>query len=172
MNGGEKDEILDALQYSRRSFLISLSGVTEELAVKSTGADRWSILECVEHVAVSEEFLLSLIPQAKTGESPVVDESRAAFILAHGADRSHPVISPEAVRPAARFTTLDDAVQCWSRSRDRTFQFVEGCNENLHSKWVTHPLLGPVNCYEVLALIAVHPDRHAKQIFEIRACFF
>lgn len=171
MDAVEKSEILDALQQSRRSFLNSVNGVTEELATRSPGEGRWSILEAAEHVAVSEGYLSSLIAQAKDCESSIVNESRVALFLAQGADRSRSKMSPEVVRPTARFATLAEAIRHFSISRGRTIYFLEGCEEDLRLKMATHPLLGPVNCYEVLALMAAHTCRHAKQICEIRTCF-
>lgn len=172
MDALEKSEILDALRQSRRSFLNSVNGVTEEIATRNPGTGRWSILECAEHVAVSEDYLFSLILQARDRESSIVNESRVALILARGADRSRPKVSPEVVSPTARFATLAEAVRHFSISRDRTIHFLEGCEEDLRFKMATHPLLGPVNCDEVLALMAVHPNRHEKQICEIRTCVF
>jgi hypothetical protein len=169
MDAREKIEILDALRRSRQSFLGALNGVTEDLAARSPGANRWSILQCAEHVAVSEDYLFSLITQAKGAEVPVVNKSREAVILARGADRSRPGVSPEAVRPTGRFSTLTDAVLHFLASRDETIRFVESCAEDLRSKLTTHPLLGPVNCHEVLLLMVVHPERHAMQIDEVRA---
>lgn len=169
MHAREKIETLDALRRSRQSFLDALKGVTEDFAARSPGANRWSVLQCAEHVAVSEDYLFSLIMQAKDAEEPVVNESREALILARGADRSRPGVSPEAVRPTGRFSTLADAVQHFLVSRDETIRFVGSCAENLRSKLTTHPLLGPVNCHEVLLLMVAHPERHAKQIDEVRA---
>ena len=169
MDEREKIEILDALRRSRQSFLDALNGVTDGLAARSPGANRWSVLQCAEHVAVSEDYLFSLIMQAKDTEVPVVNKSREALILARVADRSRPSISPEAVRPTGRFSTLADAVQHFLASRDHTIWFVEGCAEDLRSKLTTHPLLGPINCHLVLLLMVVHPERHAKQIDEVRA---
>jgi hypothetical protein len=48
-------------------------------------------------------------------------------------------------------------------------QFAETCQEDLRCKITSHPIIGKVNCYEMLLMIAVHPHRHAKQIEEIKA---
>ncbi len=53
--------------------------------------------------------------------------------------------------------------------RERTVRLAGNCEEDLRLKTTSHPLVGPVNCYEILLLIAVHPQRHAKQIEEIKA---
>lgn len=169
MDADEKAGVLRALQSGQEAFLDALSAITEESARWSPGPDRWSILECAEHVAASEDFLFSKLTQATLSDVPLVNQNREARILARGADRTTPGVSPEAVRPTGRFSTLADAVQHFLNSREQTVRFVESCREDLRSRLTTHPLLGPVNCYETLLLMAVHPRRHAGQIQEIKA---
>jgi hypothetical protein len=168
MEAHEKVRILEALDSGREAFLDALSAIAEDLATRSPGPGRWSALECAEHVAVSEDFLFSQVTQATHSEVRVVNEKREAAISARGADRTHAVASPEAVRPTGRFSTLADAVQHFLASREHTIRFVESCREDLRSRLTTHPLLGPVSCYEALLLMAVHAHRHAKQIQEIK----
>lgn len=169
MDQEEQIEILNALWRGQQVFLAALDGITEDLAAKRPGPERWSALECVEHVAVSEDFLFSRIMHAEHVGAPLINKLREAGILARGADRTRPAVSPQAVRPTGRFTNLSDAVRHFLASRAETIRYVENCSEDLRSMLTTHPLLGPVNCQETLLLIAVHPERHAKQIDEIRA---
>ena len=92
-----------------------------------------------------------------------MNEKREALIVARGLDRTRPVQSPEVGRPAARFSTLAEAVQSFLTARERTLRFVESCSEDLRAQLSTHPIIR----YEVLLMIAVHPHRHARQIAEI-----
>ena len=63
----DRDELLDKLNSGRAELLASLDGVTEEqAAVKPTTG--WSILECVEHVAMVEENLLRRLMQQSSSE--------------------------------------------------------------------------------------------------------
>ncbi|MGO9095853.1 MAG: DinB family protein [Bryobacteraceae bacterium] len=167
METRDRTEILDALRRGQQAFLAALEGLPEDLAASSPGPGRWSALECAEHVAVSEDFLFSQLIEARPAGVPVVNHQREAAILARGADRTHPGVSPEAVRPTGRFPTLADALRRFLQSRAGTVQFVETCDGDLRSRLTTHPLLGPVNGYETLLLMAVHPHRHARQIDEI-----
>ena len=169
MDARDKTQILDALRRGGQAFLDALHGLPEDLAATRPGPGRWSALECAEHVAVSEVFLFSLLLEAQPAGAPVVNQQREAGILARGADRTHPGISPEAVRPTGRFSTLADALRHFLHSRAETVRFVENCAEDLRARLTTHPLLGPVNGHETLLLTAVHPHRHARQIDEIRA---
>jgi hypothetical protein len=168
MEKSEKEQLIADLEGSRQDLLDSLRGVTEDVAAR-TLPGRWSILECVEHLVVSEDYLFSQITASHSSPVPVVNEKREALIVARGADRTKPVASPEVGRPAGRFATLADAVQSFLTSRQQTIRFVENCGEDLRSKLTTHPLIGSVNCYEILLMIAVHPKRHAEQIKEIKA---
>ena len=162
-------EIMNALLRGQQALLAALDGITEEAAAKRAGQERWSTVECVEHVALAEDYLRSRMMQAEHAGSPVVNKRREAAILARGADRTRPIVAPEAVRPTGRFATLSDAVRYFLEVRAETVRYVENCSGDLRSMVTTHPLLGPVNCQETLLLIAVHPERHARQIDEIRA---
>ena len=120
-------------------------------------------------MAVSEDFLLSRIMQAEHAAAPLINKLREAGILARGRIAPARAVSPEAVRPTRRFASLSDAVRHFVASRAETIRYVENCFEDLRSMLTTHPPLGPVSCQETLLLMVVHPERHAKQIDEIRA---
>lgn len=122
----------------------------------------------MEHLAVSEDLLLTRITQAQSSGAPAVNQKREAAILARGADRTTHVISPEAGRPTGGFATLAEAVGGFLAVRELTVRFIEACNEDLRAKPMMHPVLGTINCHEALLLIAVHSRRHASQIREIR----
>jgi len=143
--------------------------MTEDAVVVRPAPGKWSVLECVEHLAVSEDYLFEQISASHRSEVPVVNEKREALIVARGLDRTRPVQSPEVGRPAARFSTLSEAIQRFLAARERTIRFVESCGEDLRAQSTTHPIIRPVNCYETLLMIVVHPHRHAGQIAEIKA---
>ena len=120
--------------------MYALAGVTEEIAARSPAVGKWSVLECVEHLAVYENYLFSQIEASRPAEGP-----------------------------AGRFSTLAEALRQFLGTRERTLRFVETCGEDLRSKLTSHPILGTVNCHETLLMIAVHPHRHARQIAETKA---
>ena len=130
-----------ALKTGRDALREALAGADEQLATRKPRPSSWSILECVEHPVVSER------------------QSRR-----RGYDRG-----AGAARPGIRFGSLSEALLAFDSARAETVPFVEGFSGDLRS-WITdHPrVAGPVNCYEILLMISVHPPRHAKQITEIR----
>ena len=169
MRDEDRQAILASLEKGSAELRAALEGVTEELAARVPGAGRWSILQCVEHLATVEDYLISLIAKAQRADAPTVNLQREAMILARGADRTNKRESPAAALPQGRFTSLREARESFEAFRARTILFAYTNEEDLRSKIAVHPLMGPLNCHEILLLMAVHPARHARQIEEIKA---
>jgi len=167
MNAIEKAEMLANLESGRQALIEAVSGVTEDVALRRPGPGKWSVLECVEHLAVAEAYLLAQVEGATRSEAPVVNAAREKAIVQRGLDRTKRVEAPDAAKPTGRFSTLKDARDHFDATRARTLKFVENCGEDLRARLAHHPLIGTVNCYENLLIMAVHPHRHTKQIQEI-----
>lgn len=169
MDAEEKLRLLESLRVSRETLLEVIGGVTEELASRSPGPGRWSILQCVEHIVLAEDHMLALVTAAELSSEPVINLRRERAIQELGADRTRKYEAPDVAIPTGRFPTLQAAVEHFLKSRERTIQFVRDCSEDLRAVMTDHPVLGRVNVYETLLLMVVHPLRHAKQIEEIRS---
>lgn len=169
MDAQEKARLLADLESGRRALLDAVRDVAEEIAARVPAPGRWSVLECVEHVAVSEDYLFGRIAASHRSDTPMINQEREARILAVGFDRSRKIQSPDVGKPTGRFTTLAQALRRFESVRERTIDFVTACEEDLRCKITSHPLIGTVNCYETLLMIAAHPFRHARQIEEIKA---
>lgn len=133
-----------------------------------TEATRWSALECVEHVAISEEFLLAKVRNAEMLQAPVPNCFRESRILKRGRVRSSLAFSSDALLPIG-LQFHDGCGPNVLRNREHTIQFAQNCTDDLRSKLTDHPLLGPVTAYETPLLIVVHSDRHAEQIAELKS---
>lgn len=99
---------------------------------------------------------------------PMANPERESRIRRLAANRSRRVPAPAMLIPVGRFATLDEAVRAYRACREQTIRFVESSTGDLRAKMTTHPILGKVNCYETLLMMAAHPRRHAEQITEIR----
>jgi len=165
----EKQEILTRLEEGRKVLSEALAGVDEPMAVWKQAPASWSILECVEHVVVSEEFLLTRLMAARASAPALPNATRESRILEKGMDRTTRVESPAVGRPCGRYLHLQDAFASFSAVRARTMDWVARQEGDPRSWLTNHPLIpGPVNCYEMLLIVSVHPRRHAEQIKEIR----
>lgn len=169
MNEREKQQMLALLDEGRCALLKSLEGVSAEAAFRAPAPGKWAILDCVEHLAVTEDYLFSQVSGAEFFESSNIPPQREALIAERAVDRTRRFESPEVGRPIGRFPNLAAAVEHFLASRERTVRFVETNQEDLRLKVTTHPLIGRANCREILLLMAKHPVRHAQQIDEIKA---
>jgi hypothetical protein len=168
MDARDKQEILESLESGRDALLAALDGLTEDVATRAPRPGKWSVLECVEHLFLAEEFLLEQIAVAQPSEVPVGSRAREARILQRGTDRTSRLEAPETARPTGRFPTLAAALRSFVEVHDRTVRHVRELEEDPRMLTANHPLIGRVNCYEMFLIIAIHPHRHAAQIREAR----
>jgi len=166
MDQSGKQELLTILDDGQAAFLQAVSGVTEDKARQSPGPGRWSVLECVEHVAVAEKYMLLQLQNATPAE-PAINAQRESAIKKRAGVRTTRVEAPDAGKPTGRFRSIAEGVEYFLASRKRTIQFVQAA-EDLRAIATAHPVIGPVNGYEMLLMMALHPKRHALQIIEIK----
>ena len=169
MTEQERHEILASLEQGPTALRKALEGVTEEMAARAPAPGSWSILGCVEHLVISEEYLFRQIIESAHADAPLINEKREAAIPVRGLDRSERMESPPEGCPSGQFVTLQEAVERFHANRERTINFVRGNTEDLRSRITSHPIMGTVNCHEMLLSIAVHSLRHIKQIEEAKA---
>ena len=169
MERDDREQILAMLAQGRTALPAAVAGLTEEQEKHIPGPGRWSIFECVEHIATSEDYMFTQIAQASDSAIPAINLAREAKMLARGTDRSRRIESPVEGHPRGAFPSLDAAVAHFLESRDRTIAFVRENREDLRSKMTWHPILKEANCHEMLLSICLHSLRHVKQIEEIRA---
>jgi hypothetical protein len=169
MTPRQRSEIVDDLERSRQEFLAAVAGLPESQAKVRPDPDRWSVLDCVEHVTAVEERFLGFLGAAEKLDTPRIDKEKEAGLLARVPDRSTRAKSPEAVLPTGRFQTLADALDQFNAGRARSVQFAEDRFDDLYFLSSTHPRFGAMNGVEFLIIIAGHCRRHAEQIRETRS---
>jgi len=165
---GEKELLITRLQQGRDRYLCAFHGVLDSSSSWRRTPGTWSIMDCAEHVAVAEEQMLRLWEKlAAPGAS---DPAKDAAIVAAAHDRTRKAKAPERSEPKGRFDSLFEALERFRMARERTMQFAESTSlEDLRAKVVPHPMAGTLDGYQLLTLMAAHPERHALQVEEIKA---
>ena len=164
-----KSEIIEILEKSRSEFSDALQGVSEEQASRRPEADRWSVLECVEHVVFVERRFLGRLESAPLQPASMPDKQKEAQLAVRVADRTVRAQAPEPARPTGKFSTLAEAVADFQEARSQTIHFANNRHADLYSLSLEHPRFGVLNGYEFLILMANHARRHTAQIRETRA---
>ena len=161
--------VLKQLDEGDRALRASVAGVTDDIARREPAPGSWSVLQCLEHLVLAEDYMFGLIVSASPVDEPVVNERRELAISERGTDRTRRLEAPKLVHPQGAIVSIDAGLAGWAVTRARTRAFVERCTEDLRCRLTMHPILGQATAYEILLVIAVHPSRHAQQIAAARA---
>ncbi len=166
MHDNDRAFLLNELRQSREALLSAVEGLPEAQAAWKP-ASEWSIVECVEHVALSERGMLRMVSEASPAESlERAPQEKAIRDLA--GNRLNKREAPAGARPTGRYPTLELAAQRFGEARDRTIDYVEHCPHDLRARVVNHPAFGVITAMECLLVMVGHATRHADQIREIR----
>jgi uncharacterized damage-inducible protein DinB len=162
----EIKDVAEQLEIARGELIVVVSGLTEEQARTRPAPDRWSVLECLEHVSFVERRFLGMVRASEPGTPAERDAAKEAALKERVIDRSSRRTAPEAVRPTGKHTSISEALQEFNATRDETLRFASEQGVELLSRSASHPVLGPLNGVEALLLIAGHGRRHTAQMRE------
>jgi uncharacterized damage-inducible protein DinB len=167
-------ELLQHLNSSRETLRQAVEAVPPARRQDRPEADRWSVAEIVEHLAIVEHRLAQLLGSrlkaAKAnglGKEHETSSVLEAFQPERLLDRSRRFVTGEASRPTAG-VRADAAWAALERARGELLGVVAaGDGLALGEIAHPHPVLGTFTMYEWLAFLGAHDARHALQIREI-----
>jgi hypothetical protein len=165
--------LTNELRETGRGFLQSVIGLPVEAWQFKPAPDRWSIAETAEHVAIVEASVMRLLT-TKLASHPLPDEARAtqkakdAHVTTMMFDRSTRRPAPEAVVPAGRFATADEAAGAFNASRSEIINWLDTTELDLRALGAPHPVLGLLDGKQWVLFAAAHCERHTRQILEVK----
>ena len=165
-------EKFESLTVKRTEFLKHLESLSNELITFKAGADKWSIVEVVEHLVIAEDDLLTQLSKnvpASTldPKSKTPDKYQTVIKVM---ERDIPVDVPDKrAEPKGRLT-LVELLNQWDDIRKKLQGLLSEINtENRDDAVYRHPYGGPLNIEETLQFIDVHFDNHMRHIDRILA---
>lgn len=168
----ERRILVDQLKDTKNAFIKSTKGLSEEQLNFKSSSDKWSIKECMQHIALAEKGLWSVAHEAlnlpangiRRSEIKITDEE----ISKVGNDRTAKQQAPESLKPEkARWTSAKEITESFKEDRAALIKYVKTTTLDVRNH-VTDLAVGPVDAYQVMLLIAAHSDRHIQQIEEIK----
>ena len=75
---------------------------------------------------------------------------------------------PQVLRPTGKFATKKKLIETFIAVRQKTVDYVRTTNDPLKNHVANHPTWGDMTAYQWLIFIAVHADRHAAQLEEVK----
>jgi hypothetical protein len=167
----DRDKAVQYLETTKKGVLEATKGLTPAQWNFKPAPDRWSIAECMEHIAAAEDFIrgtvvekVMLAPAAPDRDVVKIDEA----IIAGVPDRTNKFQAPEPLKPTNRFGSPQSAIDHFVESRAKTEAFVKD-TPGLRDHAADSPVGTKWDAYEFVLLIAAHSERHTKQINEVKA---
>ena len=167
----DREKAVQYLETTKKGVLEATKGLTPAQWNFKPAPDRWSIAECMEHIASAEDYIRALVvekvmvaPAAPDRDVAKIDEA----IISNVPDRTNKVQAPEPLKPTNRFGSPQAAIEHFVESRAKTEEFVKD-TAGLRDHAADSPVGIKWDAYEFVLLIAAHSERHTKQINEVRA---
>jgi hypothetical protein len=167
----EKDKALAYLESTKQDVLDATKNLSTAQWNFKPAPDRWSIAECMEHIAAAEDYIRGAVETGVMKAPAVPGRDIAAIdagIIANVPERKNKVQAPEAIKPTNRFGSPQVAIDHFVESRATTENFLK-TTPGLRDHAADSPTGQKWDAYEFILLIAAHSERHTNQIKEVKA---
>jgi hypothetical protein len=169
----ERKVAINLLKETRSEVLKSVKGLSAAQLDFKASPDKWSIKECMYHIAISEKNLWGLLEM--TMKQPANPEKRSEIkmtdeqLIQRIEDRSTKVKTMEPFEPKnTPYKSLDEAVTAFKDLRADHIKYMKSTTEDLRNHVVQMPF-GMIDCYQLCLMMAAHGNRHRQQMDEVKA---
>ena len=167
----ERKYAVTMMKETRTDLLNRIKGLTAAQLEYRAAPGKWSVKECIYHIAATEKALWSLLENSlkgaanpeKRAEIKITDEEFVNRIK----DRSSKFQAAEPLQPAnTGYTTALDAIEDFNKNRTEHIKYMKSSTEDLRNHVVQLPF-GWIDCYQLCLMVAAHSNRHTQQIIEV-----
>lgn len=170
LTDAERTTAIAELTKTHDLLLTTIKGLNEEQLNYRSDVDSWSIAECVEHIAISENNIFGMAMGAletpadpsKRGDVKMTDEQLMSIIV----DRSNKVKTSEAFEPSGKFGSFEETLNAFLDKRKSNMEFVTSTDADLRNHYAQLPF-GTIDAYQALMFMSGHTERHILQIVEV-----
>jgi DinB superfamily len=169
----ERKSAGNLLKDTETGVFIAVKGLSDAQLKFKPAPDKWSVEECLKHVAISEKMIRGMIDGAL--KQPTNPEKRAELkmtdeqIIKNIEDRSTKIKTMDPMKPEnTPFKSATEALDSFKQDRDKLIDYVKHTQDDLRNHILALPI-GTYDCYQLILLIGSHSDRHTQQIEEVKA---
>jgi hypothetical protein len=166
----ERSQLLAQLESSSRIVMTALDNVSEAQWKFKPAPDRWSVAECAEHIAISDQMMFAFASQQLLKMTPPADAKKRpdGDILKAGSDRSTKVKTAAFLEPKGSYADKAAVIESMRKTRAQIVEYVKTTQDDLRAHGFQSPT-GYVDAYQFLLSLSAHEERHSQQIAEVKA---
>ena len=171
LTDAERKFAVDYLKQTQAELVAAVHGLSDAQLRFKPAPDRWSILECVQHVTLASQ---NLWERQQIAVKQPNDSNRAATLsdetlIKIGEDRTHKTQAPEYFEPVhSPYKTFGETLQAFNKERNELIDYVKTSQDDMRAHFIKLQV-GVVDSYQCILAISAHTDRHVQQINEVRA---
>jgi DinB superfamily len=174
----DREKLVNHLEKTRSGMIAATRGLSAAQLNFKPSPFRWSVAQCVEHLALSEGFLFQRAtenvlkaPAQATRKTQAQMAEGDNFLLKNVPDRSSKYQAPEPIRPGRQSSSAASPLGLpqFLSARDRTIEYVKTTQEDLRGHCVDGPFLKCMDVYQWILLLSTHTERHLLQLLEVKA---
>jgi hypothetical protein len=170
LTDAERKQAVQLLQETKDALIKKVSGLSSEQLNFKPDTNVWSVAECVEHIAISENNLFGFCQMAlqqpadpsKRAEVKMSDEAVVTMMT----DRTTKVKTQEAFEPSGKFGSFEATLTEFKTKRDNNIDYVKTTTDDLRNHYNDFPF-GKIDTYQTILFMAAHSKRHIAQIDEV-----
>jgi hypothetical protein len=169
----ERKSAASFLKDSEKNVMKALGNYSDEQLKYKAAPDKWSVQDCMMHIAASEKMIWTMVEQSLKGAAN--PEKRADIkmtdeqVMTVVESRENKVKTSTALEPQnTGFNSVEEAVTSFKSNRGKLIDFVKNTNIDLRNHVATLPF-GSLDGYQMLLFIGAHSNRHAAQMREVVA---
>lgn len=167
----ERSKASDHLRKTETELVQTIKGLSEQQLNFKSDQDSWSIAECLEHLAISEQNLTGMLQESLKQDTNPSNRKNLAMndeqLLTLISSRDKKVKTRKEFEPTNSFEGFNDALQSFRERRKNTIMYVKSTNDDLRNHFLEFPF-GLIDSYQTILFMSSHTKRHTDQIIEIK----
>lgn len=169
----ERKFAAEHMKNTKADLLNAVKGLSAAQLSYKSSADKWSVQDCLYHIAASEKTLWGMLEGSM--KAPATPEKKKDLtitddqILKMIASRDNKVKTFAPLEPQnTSYKSLDEALNDFKTSRTAHIKYIKATSEDLRNRFVQMPF-GMIDCYQLCLMISAHTTRHIAQMDEVKA---
>ncbi len=158
---------------SEKTALKAVSKLSDEQLKFKPAPDKWSVQDCMMHIAATEKMLWGMVEGTIKGAANPEKRSEIKWsdeeVMKNITSRENKVKTFPALEPPnTGYKNLAEATASFKENRDKLIAYVKSTPDDLRNHVATLPV-GSFDSYQMLLFIGAHSNRHVAQMKEVMA---
>ncbi len=168
----DREMAIKELTKTQKHLKHTVKGLSNQQMNFKPSPESWSIAQCIEHLAISENAFNGMLQGAlKAPADPsqrdsvkLTDQQLLGIIT----DRSKKVKTREEFEPKGKSGSYKETLKVFDSKRKEHIKYVKNTKDDLRNHYGQLPF-GTIDGLQIIIFMSGHTERHVKQIEEVMA---